>query len=213
MVKKLSPLIIGNLKIKLPIIQGGMGVKVSTAALAGAVAICGGAGTIASVGLGYGEDGLAEDYIGNSNKALQKEIRLARKLTSNAIGVNIMTALSNYGPMVQTAINEDVDYIVSGAGLPLSLPSYAGSSKVKLIPIVSSARSADIIFKTWSRRYNRLPDAVIVEGPMAGGHLGFRAEELRENTADPLEKIVVEVLAVIDRYRIKNRPDIPLIAA
>jgi NAD(P)H-dependent flavin oxidoreductase YrpB (nitropropane dioxygenase family) len=213
MAKKLPPLIIGNLKIKLPIIQGGMGVKVSTAALAGAVAICGGAGTIASVGLAYGMNELLDDYNQNSNKALQKEIRLAKKLTRNPIGVNIMTALSNYGKMVQTAVNEKVDYIVSGAGLPLSLPSYAVSSNVKLIPIVSSARSAEIIFKTWWRRYKRLPDAVIVEGPMAGGHLGFRADELRQNTTDSLEKIVVEVLAVIERYQEKAEADIPLIAA
>lgn len=213
MLKKLPPLVIGNLKIKIPIIQGGMGVKVSTAALAGAVAICGGAGTIASVGLSYGEDGLNDDYNANSNWALQKEIRQARKLTRNAIGVNIMTALSNYGEMVKTAVNEKVDYIISGAGLPLSLPSYAASSDVKLIPIVSSARSAEIIFKTWWRRYQRLPDAVIVEGPMAGGHLGFNSEELEHNTADTLEKIVTDVLAVIDRYREKSKSDIPLIAA
>jgi nitronate monooxygenase len=212
MIDKLPPLAIGNLKIKIPIIQGGMGVKVSTAALASAVAICGGAGTIASVGLGYAAE-KNKTYVDFSNDALQKEIRQAKKLTNGVIGVNIMVALSNYEEMVHVAVTEKVDYIISGAGLPLSLPEYTKGSPVKLIPIVSSARSAEIILKTWKRRYKRLPDAVIVEGPMAGGHLGFKPEQLMENTADSLEKIVSEVLVIVEKYRAGEGADIPVIAA
>jgi len=209
MITKLPPLCIGDLKIRIPIIQAGMGVKVSTAALASAVAICGGAGTIASVGLASGHADASADYVGTSNKTFQKEIRQARKQTKEVVGVNIMVALNNYEEMVRTAVKEDVDFIISGAGLPLSLPEYAKESSVKLIPIVSSARSAEVILKTWKRRYNRLPDAILVEGPMAGGHLGFKAEDLINNTADSLEKIVSEVLVTAAKYG----PDIPIIAA
>ena len=212
MIDKLPPLSIGNLKIKIPIIQGGMGVKVSTAALASAVAICGGAGTIASVGLGHGAE-KNRTYPDFSNDALQKEIRQAKEFTQGVVGVNIMVALSNYEEMVRTAVKEKVDYITSGAGLPLNLPEYTKGSSVKLIPIVSSARAAEIILKTWKRRYKRLPDAIVVEGPMAGGHLGFRAEDLEQNTADKLEKLVTDVLKIIEKYRDKKDMEIPLIAA
>lgn len=215
MITKLPPLCIGDLKIKIPIIQAGMGVKVSTAALASAVAICGGAGTIASVGLGSGHDNISSDYVGTSNKTFQKEIRQARKQTKEkeVIGVNIMVALSNYEEMVRTAVSENVDFIISGAGLPLSLPEYTRGSSVKIIPIVSSARSAEVILKTWKRRYKRLPDAVVVEGPMAGGHLGFKSEDLLENKTDSLEKIVSDVLVMIEKYKDENSVDIPVIAA
>ncbi|MCP3967716.1 MAG: nitronate monooxygenase [Lentisphaerae bacterium] len=209
----LPPLIIGDLKINVPIIQGGMGVKVSTAALASAVANCGAAGTIASVGLAHGKVTGVKDYVEYSNQALQNEIRKARKLTKGVFGVNIMVALSNYEEMVRTAVKEKVDYIISGAGLPLSLPKYAQGSQVKLIPIVSSARSADIILKTWKRRYNRLPDAVIVEGPMAGGHLGFKAEDIINNTADRLEKLVPDVIKTLKKYTNESKKEIPVIAA
>ena len=213
MITKLPPLLIGDLKIKIPIIQAGMGVKVSTAALASAVAIYGGAGTIASVGLASGHADASTDYVGTSNKTFQKEIRQARKQTKEVIGVNIMVALNNYEEMVRTAAKEDVDFIISGAGLPLSLPEYTKGSSVKLIPVVSSARSTEVILKTWKRRYNRLPDAIVVEGPLAGGHLGFKAEDLMNNTADSLEKIVSEVLVMIEKYRNGEGADIPVIAA
>ena len=209
MKNKLPPLIIGGLKINIPIIQGGMGVKVSTAALAGAVANCGGAGTIASVGLAYGTNETTKPYAEFSNNALKKEIRQAKKITNGVVGVNIMVALTNYEEMVRTAVKEKVDFIVSGAGLPLTLPEFVKGSSVKLIPIVSSARAAKIIFKSWKTRYNRLPDAVVVEGPMAGGHLGFKMEDLKENKADCLEKLVIDVLNIIKSYA----RDIPLIAA
>ena len=210
MISKLPPLVIGDLKIKIPIIQAGMGVKVSTAALASAVAICGGAGTIASVGLASGQADASTDYVGSSNRTFQKEIRQAT--TTGVIGVNIMVALNNYEEMVRTAVKEGVDFIISGAGLPLSLPEYTKGSPVKLIPIVSSARSAEVILKTWKRRYKRLPDAIIVEGPLAGGHLGYKAEDLINNTTDSLEKIVSEVLDMVEKYRGEGA-DIPVIAA
>lgn len=212
MIEKLPPLVIGDLVIEVPIIQGGMGVKVSTASLAAAVADCGGAGTVASVGLAYGVDETNKTYVDISDTALKKEIRQARKLTKGVVGVNIMVALSNYEEMVRTAAEEQVDYIISGAGLPLSLPEFTKGKAVKLIPIVSSGRTAEVMLRTWSRRYNRLPDALIVEGPMAGGHLGFKADDLIEGKTDNLEKLLVDVLAVVKKY-CKSGVDIPVVAA
>jgi len=213
MSNKLKPLLIGDLEIKIPIIQGGMGVKVSTASLASAVANCGAAGTIASVGLAYGVDETKTTYIKASNEALQEEIRQARKLTKGVVGVNIMVALSNYEDLSRITAEEKADFIISGAGLPLSLPEYTKGTSIKLIPIVSSTRAAQIVLKTWKRRYNRLPDAVIVEGPMAGGHLGFRLEDLEQNKADSLEKLVVDVLRVVEGYKGEQDVNIPVIAA
>ncbi len=210
---KLKPLIIGDLEIMIPIIQGGMGVKVSTASLASAVANCGGAGTIASVGLGYGTEENETNLVKASRKGLQKEIRQAKKLTQGVVGVNVMVALSNYEDLVRTAVKEKADFIISGAGLPLSLPEYTKETSVKLIPIVSSARAAEIVLKTWKRRYNRLPDAIIVEGPMAGGHLGFKLEDLKQHKADSLEKLVVDVLRVAEEYKDGQDVNIPVIAA
>ncbi|MBL7157684.1 MAG: nitronate monooxygenase [Candidatus Omnitrophica bacterium] len=213
---ELKPLLIGDLEIKIPIIQGGMGVKVSTASLAGAVANCGGAGTIASVGLAYGIDEKGVDVVKVSNEALQKEIRQARELTRGTrgvVGVNVMVALSNYEDLVRTAAEEKADFIISGAGLPLSLPEFTKETSIKLIPIVSSRRATELIIKTWKRRYNRLPDAIVVEGPMAGGHLGFKLEDLKLHKADSLEDLVVDVLKVVKGYESESGINIPLIAA
>ena len=210
---QLEPLIIGDLEIKIPIIQGGMGVKVSTASLASAVANCGAAGTIASVGLAYGIDEKGREFVEASNEALQKEIRLAKKLTKGVVGVNIMVALSNYEDLARTAAKENVDFIISGAGLPLSLPEFTKATSVKLIPIVSSPRATELIIKTWKRRYDRLPDAIVVEGPMAGGHLGFKFEDLKLHTTTSLEDLVVDILKVVKGYESEFGISIPVIAA
>ncbi len=210
---KLKPLIIGDLKIEVPIIQGGMGVKVSVASLASAVANCGGAGTIASVGLAYGTPENETDYLNASREALRNEIRKARELTSGVIGVNIMVALTNYQELVQVSVEEKADFIISGAGLPLRLPEFTKGSPIKLIPIVSSAKAARIIMKTWSRRYRRFPDAIVVEGPLAGGHLGFKFEEIAQNSGDSLESLVTDVLGTVEEYEKEANRSIPVIAA
>lgn len=211
MSKELQPLMIGDLKVPIPIVQGGMGVKVSTASLASAVANCGGAGTIASVGLAYGIDETGRKLVEASDEALRNEIRKARELTDGVIGVNIMFALSNYKELVETTVKQGADFIVSGAGLPLNLPGLVGDSPIRLIPIVSSARAAGLIIKTWKRRYNRLPDAIVVEGPKAGGHIGFKFEDLTSDQTTPLETLVVEVLNLVREY--ESRVTIPVIAA
>lgn len=210
---KLNPLRIGDLTIEIPIIQGGMGVRVSTASLASAVANCKGAGTIASVGLAYGTEEVKVNYPKASIEALQKEIRQAKKLTKGVVGINILVALSNYKDLAQTAAREKADFIVSGAGLPLSLPELTEGSSIKLIPIVSSARAANLIIKTWKRRYNRVPDAMVVEGPMAGGHIGFKFSDLKLHEAATLESLVTDVLKTVKEYENKWDVNIPVIAA
>lgn len=210
---RIKPLFIGDLEIKVPIIQGGMGVRVSTAPLAAAVANCGGAGTIASVGLAYGTKENEANYLEASKQALKNEIAKARQLTSGVIGVNVMVALTNYEDLVRVSAEEKADFIISGAGLPLRLPEFVEGSSIKLIPIVSSGRAASIIIKTWYKRYKRFPDAIAVEGPLAGGHLGFKFEDLINNSNDTLENLVTDVLEVIKEYKEKFNVTIPVIAA
>ena len=201
---------IGNLEITPPIIQGGMGVRVSRANLASAVANAGCVGVIATAGLGQFEDfSDSESARVNELEVLRQEIRKAKSLTSGIIGVNIMVALSNYADLVKTAVEEDVDLIISGAGLPLNLPEYLNGKDIKLIPIVSSARTFKIICKRWKNRFDKLPDAVIVEGVKAGGHLGYSHESITDNTAPTLEQIIKETIKIADSFT----PAIPVIAA
>lgn len=185
----------------------------SIAPLASTIANCRAAGTIASVGLAYGTPENETDYLNASREALRNEIRKARELTSGVIGVNIMVALTNYQELVQVAVEEKADFIVSGAGLPMRLPEFVKGSSIKLIPIVSSAKAAKIIIKTWSRRYQRFPDAIVVEGPLAGGHLGFKFEEITQKSGDCLESLVTDVLKTVGEYEKESNLSIPVIAA
>ncbi len=210
--KQLNNLVIDDLEIEIPIIQGGMGVKISTASLVSAVANYGAAGTISSVGLGYGRPDNKTDYPKASRDGLKDQIRQTKKLTNGVFGINAMVALSNYEDLVKTSVKEGVHFIASGAGLPLKLPELTEGSSVKLIPIVSSSRAADIIIKTWKKRYNRLPDAVIVEGPLAGGHLGYKYEELINGTIETLENIVKDVVKLTGGYEKEYNVKIPVIA-
>jgi len=213
MANKLKPLQIGGMEIKVPIIQGGMGVAVSTASLASAVANCGGAGTIASVGLGFSAEISEKEFTKASREGLAQEIRKAKTLTPGVVGVNILVALNNYEDLVRTAAAEKADFIASGAGLPLKLPEFTAGSSIKLFPIVSSPRAAAIIIKTWKNRYNRFPDAIIVEGPMAGGHLGFSFDELQAMDECNLERLVSDVLKITSEYEKEYNVLIPVIAA
>ncbi|MBU2462628.1 MAG: nitronate monooxygenase family protein [Candidatus Edwardsbacteria bacterium] len=210
---EMKELQIGDLVIKLPIIQGGMGVGVSLAGLASAVANQGGVGTIATAGIGMFEPDFNTNYLEANIRALKKEIQKARKLTKGILGVNIMVALSNYADLVKTSIEEEIDIIFSGAGLPFNLPEFlTKDSKTKLVPIVSSGRAAAIIAKKWSDKYNYLPDAIVVEGPKAGGHLGFKAEHL-DDPRYTLENLIPEVIAAVKPYAEKYGRPIPVIAA
>jgi nitronate monooxygenase len=202
---------IGNKEIKLPIIQGGMGVGISLSGLASAVANEGGVGVISCAGLGLIYRPNPGDYLKNCIWGLQEELRKAREKTKGFIGVNIMVALTNFSDMVRTTIAEKADAIFAGAGLPLDLPSYLTSdSKTLLVPIVSSARAAKLICDKWETTYNYLPDAIVVEGPKAGGHLGFKKQQI-EDEHFSLEQLIPEVVAIAAQYSDKKK--IPVIAA
>lgn len=190
-----------------------MGVKVSTAPLVSAVANAGGAGTIASIGLGLASDSFSKDFSQAAQNALRDEIRLTRTMTDGIIGVNILTALTLFERLARIAAAEDINYIIAGAGMPLRLPEYVENKAIKLIPIVSSARVAHIIMKSWMNKHNRLPDALLVEGPLAGGHLGFSREEINNNPDAALETIVKDVLTVADEFEKRYNRKIPVIAA
>lgn len=204
---------IGNLAIQVPIIQGGMGVGISLSGLASAVANEGGVGVISSAGLGLLYKDFSSDFLEASIYGLKEEIRKAREKTLGVIGVNVMVAMTNFTDMIKTAISEKVDIITAGAGLPLDLPSFLKKdSNTKLIPIVSSARATKIICEKWKANYDYLPDAVIVEGPKAGGHLGFKEEQIFD-TDYSLEKLVPEIANELKIFEDKYGKKIPLIAA
>ncbi len=208
----MKPLLIGDVKINLPIIQGGMGVGVSLSGLAAAVANEGGVGVISAAGLGMIHKRKGKSFLENSADGLRHEIRLARKKTKGVIGVNIMVALTNYADLVQVSIEEGVDMIISGAGLPLDIPKYLTSkSRTKLVPIVSSARAAALICNKWQTNYSYLPDAIVVEGPKAGGHLGFKPAQIFDERF-ALEKLIPEVIEAIEPFQ-KNSKPLPVIAA
>jgi NAD(P)H-dependent flavin oxidoreductase YrpB (nitropropane dioxygenase family) len=202
---------IGTCEIKLPIIQGGMGVGVSLSGLASAVADEGGVGVISAAGLGLLQPNTKGTYFERCIARLREEIRRARTKTHGVIGVNIMVALTNFEELVRTSIEERADVIFAGAGLPLDLPSFLSpGSRTRLVPIVSSARAARLICEKWSVNYGYLPDAIVVEGPRAGGHLGFKREQIDdENYA--LERLLPAVVEVARSYA--DRKNIPVIAA
>jgi NAD(P)H-dependent flavin oxidoreductase YrpB (nitropropane dioxygenase family) len=186
-----------------------MGIRVSGANLASAVANTGCAGVIASTGIGMFEDFQGTNLLVFNSESLRSEIRKAKSLTKGIIGVNIMVALTDYENLVKTTVEEDVDMIICGAGLPLDLPKFLNGKDIKLIPIVSSARAFQIICKRWRGHFDKLPDAVVVEGVHAGGHLGYSYESVTENTVLALEQIVEEVIIVANSFE----PAIPVIAA
>lgn len=186
-----------------------MGVRVSKANLAAAVANEGCAGVIASVGLGGYESSPGADFTELNCIALRAEIRKARQMAPGGIiAVNAMVALSDYETLVKICVEENVNMIISGAGLPLHLPSYTAGTDIKLVPIVSSARSLKIIYKKWMKSFNRCPDAVIVEGVKAGGHLGYSPEQIEQNTPT-LDETLVEVI----QFAQQLPASIPVIAA
>lgn len=203
---------IGSIIADTPIVQGGMGVRVSLSSLVSAVANEGGIGTISSIGLGT-IGAHRKEFESTSLQMLRAEIRKTKSLTKGHIAINVMGALSNADELIKASVEEGIKLIVYGAGLPTGLPALVQDTDVNLVPIVSSARVAKLIMKLWDKRYSRVPDAFILEGPMAGGHLGFSREQLDNPQEFYLEKILLEVLDVIKVYEDKYGRKIPIIAA
>jgi len=204
---------IGPHSLRVPLIQGGMGVRISASGLAGAVAAAGGVGTIATVGLGQSSRYYDGTNLFEANvKALADELRMAREISPDGvISANCMVALTDYDTLVRAAAENGADIVTSGAGLPLALPEFTRDHpSVALVPIVSSLKAARVIVKSWDRKHGRLPDALIVEEPAtAGGHLGARLEDL-ESPELRLERVVPEIVEYLDR---DVRADVPVIAA
>jgi NAD(P)H-dependent flavin oxidoreductase YrpB (nitropropane dioxygenase family) len=211
---KMPRLKIGEFEAEIPIIQGGMGVGISLSCLASAVANEGGIGIISATGIGMLEPDYSTNFMEANKRALRKEIKKVRGMTTGIIGVNIMVALSDFYDLVQIAVDEGADLVFLGAGLPLNVLPVDRLKKVttKIVPIVSSARAAKIIFNYWGKKYNHLPDAVVVEGPLAGGHLGFKKDQIN-NYDYALEKILPEVISVIKPFGQSFNKSIPVIAA
>lgn len=211
---------IGDLTARVPIVQGGMGVGISLSGLASAVANQGGIGVIAGAMIGMKEPDVAKNPLEANLRALKSELAKAKSLTSGVIGVNIMVALTTFVQMVRTAIENKADVIFSGAGLPLDMPRHLlelceekkQEFKTKLVPIVSSARAATILAKKWLSRFNYMPDAFVVEGPKAGGHLGFKKEEIFDPNHS-LELLIPQVVEAVKPFEDKLGRAVPTIAA
>jgi nitronate monooxygenase len=211
---QIKPLVIGDLISKLPIIQGGMGVGISLSNLAAAVANEGGIGVISAAQIGFKEEDFETNSFAANIRALKKHIELARKKAPNGIiGVNIMVAMKNYEEYVMESLRNGIDIIISGAGLPTTLPKLAKGFKTKLAPIVSSPKAASVIFKLWDKHYETSPDLVIVEGPAAGGHLGFTKEALKNETQEHFEEEFKKIVDITKEYENKYEKHIPVIAA
>ncbi len=209
----MKPLTIGNYTVPYPLIQGGMGVRISGGNLAGHVAKAGGIGLVAAAGIALNSDHYTgSNYFQAETQAFQTEIRKARAIAPDGvIGVNVMVALSDYEALVKAAIEAGAQVVVCGAGLPLSLPELAAHAPhVALVPIASSLRAAQLIARTWEKRYHRLPDAVVVEDPdTAGGHLGEKMEHIGTGEYDQY----ATVRAIKQFFRDEYHAEIPIIAA
>ena len=204
-----KPLRMGKIEAKLPVIQGGMGVGISLGGLAGAVAKEGGIGIISAAQIGFREPDFDRNPREANLRVVKTEYDKARSLApEGVIGFNIMVAMRGYEEYVHAAIDAGADLIISGAGLPTDLPRIAGESGAKLAPIVSTEKSAQVILKYWDKKYHRIPDLLVIEGPKAGGHLGFHLGEIEE-LQKKYDEEVTKILAVVKGYEDRYAQHIP----
>ena len=206
---------VGDKISKYPIIQGGMGVGISMHKLAGNVSKEGGIGIISTADIGYQEEDFYKNPMKANLRAIGKEIKKAREIAGEdkILGVNVMVALKNYADIVKECVKQKIDLIISGAGIPKELPDYVKGTKTKIAPIVSSLRCCKLIVKHWMSKYNYVPDMIVIEGPEAGGHLGFKQDELLDENKPKLEDITVEVVNYIKEVEKETGKEIPVIAA
>ena len=205
---------IGDLEVKIPVVQGGMGVGISLSGLAGNVSACGGLGVISTAQIGWREPDFYEKPFEANFRAIEKEIKKARELANGGVlGVNIMVATQRYEEYVKSAVKAGIDIVISGAGLPIDLPKYVEGSKTKIAPIVSSLKSLTVICRMWERKYQTAPDLVVIEGPKAGGHLGFSREELETVTDEAYDDVIVSIIEKVKEYSEKFSKKIPVVVA
>lgn len=205
---------IGDKIARIPIIQGGMGVGVSRSKLAGAVAGEGGIGVISTAQIGYDEEEFETNPAAANIKAIRKHIRLAKeKAKDGLVGANIMVALRDYADHVKAAVSAGADVIISGAGLPARLPEYVEGSDTKIAPIVSSQKAAHVILQRWEKKYRRTADFIVIEGPKAGGHLGFSREELLDTDGIDYDNRIREIICTVQEFAQRFQKKIPVIVA
>lgn len=209
-----KPLKIGTLTARIPVIQGGMGVGISLSSLAGHVAGAGGIGIISTAQIGYRDPEFEKDPMKANLKAMGEELKKARAIAGDGIlGFNIMVATKNYREYVKTAVKAGADLIISGAGLPVDLPELVRGSKTKIAPIVSTVKSAKVILKLWDRKYQAVPDLLVIEGPKAGGHLGFTEEQLSDFTEETYREEIKEIIALTRSHGEAHGKEIPVVVA
>ena len=207
---------IGDKIAELPIIQGGMGVGVSRSSLAGAVAAEGGVGVISTAQIGYDEEGFEKDPAACNLRAIRRHILKAREIAKGRglIGVNVMAALKHYKEHIHEAVAAGADLIISGAGLPVNLPELVPETcRTKIAPIVSSKRAAQLILKMWAHRYNRTADLIVIEGPEAGGHLGFSREQLDHRADLDFDQEIRDIISCKKEYEEKFSREIHVVVA
>lgn len=210
----MKPLIIGDKVAKIPIVQGGMGVGVSLSSLAGAVAREGGVGILSSAQIGFDEEDFEKDQHDCNLRAIKKHIERARRISegNGLIGINVMVALKHYREHVREAVKAGIDLVVCGAGLPTDLPELVDkNSGTKIAPIVSSVRAANILLKMWDKKYNRTADMIVIEGPKAGGHLGFDPEQLNDIDRLDYDTEIKDIIACKKAYEEKYNISIPVV--
>lgn len=212
---EIKALKIGDLTATVPVVQGGMGVGISLSGLAGAVAANGGIGIISTAQIGYREADWDQHPIEANLRAIGQEISKAREIAdgNGLIGVNIMVATKEYEKYVKAAVEAKADLIISGAGLPVDLPRMVTGSRTKILPIVSSLKSAQVICRYWEKKYRRYPDGIVIEGPLAGGHLGFSTEQLQDIDGLDYDKVIKEIIQYVKSYEEKAGREIPVIVA
>lgn len=205
---------IGDKTVRIPLIQGGMGVGISLGGLSGAVAAQGGVGIISTAQIGFREVDFDRNPGEANLRAIEQEMKRAREISPDGIiGYNIMAALRDYEAHVKAAVSSGADLIVSGAGLPTELPRLTQGSRTKIAPIVSTEKSAKVILKYWDRKYGQTADLVVIEGPEAGGHLGFDREVLERYASMDYREEIRRILEVVRGYEEKYGKKIPVAAA
>lgn len=210
---KLTPVAIGDLSLEIPIIQGGMGIGVSLSRLAGSVAKNGGMGIISCAQIGFNHPLFERSPYKANMKAIEEQYKVAKSIAKDGIvGFNIMCATFKYEKYVKRCVEVGADVIISGAGLPIHLPELVAGSKTKIAPIVSSEKAAKVLLRTWAKRYNRTADFLVIEGPEAGGHLGFKYDGI-ETAIEKMDNEVKKIVAVTKEYSEKFECEIPVFFA
>lgn len=201
--------------LEIPLIQGGMGVGISLSGLAGAVMKEGGMGVISAAHPGYRKPDFWQNSKACNIQAIKEEVQKAKQIANGKglCGVNVMVASRDYEAYVNASVEAGADAIISGAGLPLHLPEIVKDADILLAPIVSSGKAASLILRSWKRHSHRIPDFIVIEGAFAGGHLGFKKEEIMQETYASLDTILQEVLALLPPYEEEAGRKIPVFVA